>query len=130
MSLDSISKVLQSLDHEGPIDMVNELKFHEAARYPEDSGEPARSGREAFAEYGKHLGSLLELMGGTEPIWRGRVHYEITTDSVDTWDQIMVIRFPSKTALIALLAKPEFSRIHMHRVAALSESRTYICTVA
>jgi uncharacterized protein (DUF1330 family) len=130
MPIDSVTKVLESLDHEGPIDMVNGLKFHKTAQYPEDSGEPRRSGREAFAVYRKLLDSKLKLMGGTEPIWRGRVHYEITEDGTRTCDQIMVIRFPSKTTLVSLPASPEFARIHVHRAADLSESRSYICTSA
>jgi uncharacterized protein (DUF1330 family) len=130
MPIIPFSEVLKTLDYEGPVDMVNELKFREFAQYPEGSNEPERSGLEAFAEYGKLLQPMLDLIGGTLPIWRGKVHYEITTDGRNTWDQIMVVRFPSKAALMALLANPDFSRIHQHRAAAVSGSRTYICTSA
>jgi uncharacterized protein (DUF1330 family) len=126
--MSSFTEILRTIDHEGPVDMVNELKFRESAHYPEGSNQPERSGREAFAEYGKLLQPILELIGGTIPIWRGKVHYEITTDGLNTWDQIMVVRFPSKAALMTLLANPDFSRIHLHRAAAVSDSRTYICT--
>ncbi len=121
---------LQQLAHAGPIDMVNHFRFHETAHYPEGSDEPVRSGREAFAIYAQSLGPVLEAAGGCVRVWRGKVHYEITREGADTWDEMMVVRYPSKAALLGLFANPAFAAIHHHRAAALADSRTYICVPA
>jgi uncharacterized protein (DUF1330 family) len=120
-------EILQQLEHDGPIDMVNHFRFRETALYSPDSGEPTRSGREAFALYAQSLGPVLEAAGGCVRIWRGKVHFEITSEGADTWDEMMVVRYPSKAALLGLFANPAFAAIHHHRAAALADSRTYIC---
>jgi len=119
---------LQSFAFEGPIDMVNLFRFREQARYPDHLGEGHRSGREAFALYVSALGPILEACGGCTPVWRGSVHFDITGGGTDTWDEMLVMRYPSRHALLRLLRSPEFAAIHHHRAAAISDSRTFICT--
>ena len=119
---------LATFEFEGAIDMVNLFKFRDRARYPEGSGEPERSGREAFEVYARLLAPVVATCGGCEPIWRGRVHFDATGGGTDTWDEMLVMRYPSRQALIQLLRSPEFAAIHPHRSAAISDSQTFVCT--
>jgi uncharacterized protein (DUF1330 family) len=126
-SLDPL-EFLSQFEHEGPIDMVNQFKFREQANYPDNREEPERTGMEAFSIYAQQLTPILEDCGGCIRLWEGEVHFDITGNGSDTWDLMMVVRYPSRKALMKLFSHPGFAKIHHHRQAALTDSRTYICT--
>ena len=115
---------------DGPVDMVNQFRFHPTARYAAGSSEPNRSGREAFAIYAGLLAPVVKACGGSIRVWHGQVHIEITGHDEPQWDEILVVRYPSRKQLIKLLSSPEFAHIHHHRAAAIADSRTFICTAA
>lgn len=111
---------------DGPVDMFNQLRFHEVAQYAEAAGEKPCSGREAFARYAQLLGPLLAELGGCVRIWQGSVHGELTR-SGEAWDVMMVVRYPNPASVSGLLQHPGFHAIHHHREAAIADSRTWIC---
>jgi uncharacterized protein (DUF1330 family) len=119
---------LTELNHDGPVDMVNLFKFHDIAQYEEGSKEPERTGREAFATYVRELKPIVKPAGTGTEIWRGAVHFDLTANSTDTWDEMLVVRYPSRAALIDLLSSKAFHHIHHHRAAALADSKTWVCT--
>ncbi|NNL65742.1 MAG: DUF1330 domain-containing protein, partial [Myxococcales bacterium] len=64
-------EALLALPDEGPIVMINLLRYREQASYAADAGVEPCTGREAYARYGaealQHLGSV-----GGRPIWMGQ----------------------------------------------------------
>jgi uncharacterized protein (DUF1330 family) len=120
--------LLQSLSIEGPVDVFNQLKFRDRAEYPDGSGHPACSGREAFRRYSDGLPPVLAKIGGSIKIWRGRVHAELSPGNAETWDLMLVFQFPSIDALIRLFEDPDFQAVHVHREAAIAQARTFVCT--
>lgn len=86
----------------GPVVVLNLLKF----RQPQ--------GREAFAEYGALSGPLVARQGG-ELFYLADAGPSVAGDS---WDQVIMVRFPDIDAFIGLVADPEYQR----RVPALREA--------
>jgi uncharacterized protein (DUF1330 family) len=120
--------LLQTLSIEGPVDVFNQLKFREAAKYPDGTDHPPCSGKQAFKRYSELLPPVLAKIGGSIKIWRGKVHAELTSGNDESWDILLVFRFPSVGALIQLFGDPDFNAVHVHREAAVANSRTFICT--
>ena len=90
---------------DGPVTMVNLLKFKDRAVYPEDSGEPARSGSEAYA---------LVFIGepGTAP-----------TD----WDRVLIVRYPSRGHFLAMMRDETYRAALVHRYAAIERTVLLQC---
>ncbi|MBW2268468.1 MAG: DUF1330 domain-containing protein [Deltaproteobacteria bacterium] len=78
----------------GPVVMLNLLKFREPG------------GREAFARYGALAAPLIARQGG-------EIFYLAPggpTLSGETWDQVVMVRFPDIEAFIGLAADPEYQQ--------------------
>jgi len=120
--------LLEQLSIEGPVDMFNQLKFRPQARYPQELAQPACTGEQAFQRYAELLQPVLPTIGGSIKIWLGRVHAELTPGNGESWDVMAVFRFPSVDALIQLFSNPDFHAVHVHREAAVANSRTFVCS--
>lgn len=78
---------------DGPIYMVNLLKFRQKAEY-EDGRETDLSGREAYALYGKAVVKLLEKHGGGA-VFGGDVTHLTLGFVEDLWDQVAIATIPT-----------------------------------
>jgi len=121
-------ELLQSLSIEGPVDMFNQLKFRDRAKYPDGTNPGSCSGKEAFQRYSDLLPPVLAKIGGSVKIWRGKVHAELTPGNGESWDVMLVFQFRSIDALIQLFEDPDFHAVHVHREAAVAHARTFVCT--
>jgi uncharacterized protein (DUF1330 family) len=74
---------------EGPLVVLNLLKYRE----PE--------GREAFQRYGAITAGLIAAAGG-ELSFAGRAGPVLTGSDVD-WDDVLIVRFPSAGAFLAMI---------------------------
>ena len=103
---------------EGPVCMVNLLKFREKAEY-EDGRETELSGQEAYGLYASEMRKLVEASGG-------RFIFSATVDSLllgeveDLWDVVGIVEYSSSKALMEISATPEFQAIEVHRHAGLA----------
>jgi uncharacterized protein (DUF1330 family) len=108
---------LQQAGPDGPIVMVNLLKFRETARYA-DGREPEISGREAYLRYGREVEKLLRSFGG-RVLFVGDVTF-LTLGRVESlWDEVALAEYPSRTAMVQMALSPEFQAIAHHREAGL-----------
>lgn len=115
---------LAGSDQDGPVVMVNLLRFKERA----DGVDAADgiTGAEAYGRYGAAVGSHLERVGG-------RVLLALTAqDSVigpepGEWDLVIAVEYPSRAAFMAMVSDPEYLAIHAHRDAAVADSRLIAC---
>ena len=106
------------LETEGPVSMVNLLKFRDKARY-EDGRDPELSGREAFMRYAREMKKLLEATGGRF-VFMGEVRGLLLGSVDELWDEVAIAEYPSARTLIEIASSPAFREIEVHRVAGLA----------
>lgn len=103
---------------EGPICMVNLLKFREKAEY-EDGRETALTGREAYELYEQGVKKLLEGIGGGIGFW-GEVKRLMLGEVEELWDMVGLAVWPSRRAMFEVMQSPEMQEISVHRTAGLA----------
>ncbi|MAU91211.1 MAG: DUF1330 domain-containing protein [Gammaproteobacteria bacterium TMED182] len=103
---------------EGPIYMLNLLKFKENAVY-EDGIASELSGAEAYALYAAEVSKILITLGGGG-MFNAKVERLVLGDVEELWDTIAIAMYPSRQAMIAMMQSPEYQAIHHHRDAGLA----------
>lgn len=111
---------------EGPVLMVNLLKFRKKALYPDDR-EPELSGREAYERYAEKMEQLLGARGGSF-VFSGEVAGLLLGRVEELWDHVGIARYPSSKALVEIASSPEFREIEVHRTAGLAGQLNITCT--
>ena len=103
---------------EGPIYMVNLLKFKPRAEYA-DGRATDLTGREAYMIYGTgveellaQVGGALEFMADVERLALGEVE--------ELWDEVAIARYPSRSAMLEMMQLPGMAEIAEHREAGLA----------
>ena len=105
-----------------PIGMLNLLRFNERARYEPGANEPPRSGREAYAEYKRHTAPLLARVGARE-VFAGPADCLLIAPEGEAWDEVLLVVYPSREAVLEMIGLPEYRAIAHHRHAALADSK-------
>ena len=82
----SPDRIQAFLASEGPVVMVNLLKFKEKASYP-DGRDAELSGREAYLRYGREMKKLVESAGGRF-IFGGSVNGILLGQVEELWDEV------------------------------------------
>lgn len=103
---------------DGPFVMVNLLKFHAKAQYP-DGSEPELSGVEAYMRYGEGVRKLVEALGG-QIRYSGQVTGLLLGEMEELWDVVALAEYPSLAAFHQMAMSPEMHAIEHHRVAGLA----------
>lgn len=104
---------------EGPIYMVNLLKFKERAEY-EDGRETDLSGREAYQIYGGFVGGELLAKYGGEIVFVGDVTFLSLGQVEDLWDEVAIAKYPDRDALLRMSSSEEWRAAAVHRTAGLA----------
>ena len=104
-------KALVEMDYEGPLVMLNLLKFK-----PD-------GGRESYQIYGQ---GFTEVMKDVDV----KVHYAgeflMPLIGEEDWDMILLVEYPSKKDFLAMAANPEYREAAKSRTSALTDSRLYV----
>lgn len=103
---------------EGPICMVNLLKFKEKAEY-EDGRDTDLTGREAYALYEEGVKKLLQEIGGGIG-FEGDVERLALGEVEELWDVVGLAVWPSRGAMFKVMQSPEMQAISVHRSAGLA----------
>ena len=93
-----------------PIVMLNLLKFK-----PD-------GGREAYGEYGRKIGPILQKIGA-RLIFSGEARLCLIGGG--DWDRIALVEYPNPMALIQMSRSEEYQAIHHHRAAGLEGQINY-----
>lgn len=111
-------RALRDDPHDGPIIMVNLLKFHERAQYPADAPEAAENltGEQAYERYESGLGDFIAACGG-DILLKGRAARFYIGEG--DWDRVLIVRYPSRQAFIAMVTSEAYRVPHRHREAGL-----------
>ncbi|CDO59373.1 hypothetical protein BN1012_Phect1159 [Candidatus Phaeomarinobacter ectocarpi] len=102
---------------DGPIVMVNLLKFRDKAAY-KDGSDADLSGREAYARYGAGVAPLIEKHGG-RLIFAGPVTFLTLGLVEDMWDQVALVEYPKRASLFEMSTSDAYQEISHHRDAGL-----------
>ena len=103
---------------EGPICMVNLLKFKEKAEY-EDGRDTDLTGREAYALYEEGVKKLLQEIGGGVG-FEGDVERLALGEVEELWDVVALAVWPSRGAMFDVMQSPDMQAISVHRSAGLA----------
>ena len=99
--------------HAGPIWMWNLLRFVNA------------EGRTSYQRYVKEVGPLVAQRGGRILI---RSQARATLIGPDSWDETLVIEYPSRSAFLDMIGSAEYQAIMHFRQDAVADSRVYMTT--
>ena len=103
---------------DGPIYMLNLLKFKEKAEYA-DGRETDLSGQEAYMIYGQAVAGLLLKHGGG-PMFSARVERLMLGEVEELWDTVAIAMYPSRQAMLEMVSSPDYAEIAVHRDAGLA----------
>ena len=103
---------------EGPIYMVNLLKFKDKAEYA-DGRETDLSGYDAYQLYGTEVVKLVRKYNG-KPIFAGDVTFLALGQADELWDEIAIVMYPKRADLLKMSSSKEWQEISVHRTAGLA----------
>ena len=112
------AKAFFSGEEDGPMCMVNLLKFKDKATYA-DGSEPDLSGRDAYLRYGMGVQACLAAVGG-KARFTGFVTDLMLGEVEELWDMVAIAEYPSRAAMLQMVQSPEYQAITKHRDAGLA----------
>lgn len=101
---------VRSLPDDGPVVMVNLVRFRE--RSLDDRG----SGWDAYTRYSEADMPLLKRVGGTV-LWAGHVEGAALgfLRDEERWDWVVLARYPSRAAFLSMMTSPEYAEANVDR---------------
>ena len=103
---------------EGPICMVNMLKFKPRAVY-EDGRETSLTGREAYGLYEAVITELIQQVGGYLG-FAANVERLALGEVEELWDMVALAVWPSRQAMLEVMQSDKMREISVHRAAGLA----------
>ena len=103
---------------EGPIYMVNLLKFKVKAEY-EDGRKTDLTGRQAYDLYAVRVAELLKEFGGGG-IFAADVERLILGEVEELWEEVAIAMYPSRQAMLDMMQSTVMQEISAHRAAGLA----------
>ncbi len=103
---------------DGPIHMVNLLKFKERAEY-EDGRDTDLTGYEAYQIYARGVAELLPRYGG-ELTFAADVTFLALGQVEDLWDEVAIATYPNRAALFEMSTSDDWRELAVHRTAGLA----------
>ena len=132
-SIDPTADQVRALrDHgpDGPVVMVNLLKFRERAAYPPGTPDAEVSGREAYRRYEHAFVVTVSAVSAAEVIYAGPVGLVLIGDPAAReadWDKVLIVRYPSRGHFLRMMADPTYRTALVHRYAALERTVLLQC---
>jgi uncharacterized protein (DUF1330 family) len=112
MAVDPTGESLKQLlgeDDGGPVVMLNLLRY-------------AAGGKAGYAAYSAKVGEEILPRFGAELVYYGVGSTALVAEDGQTWDAVMLVRYPSRQAFADMLADPEFQAVARLRSQALTEA--------
>ena len=102
---------------DGPIFMVNLLKFKDKAEY-DDGRKTDLSGRDAYMIYGRAVAGILPKFGG-RAVFAADVTFLALGDVEELWDEVAIAMYPSRADMVRMSLSEEWREAAVHRSAGL-----------
>ena len=109
----------KALPRDTPINMLNLVRVHDRARYPDGR---TMTGHEAYAAYGRESAPVLARVGGSI-LWRGTMEAMLIGPDTEGWDYCFIAAYPNGGAFLAMVTDPQYRAAVIHRQAAVADSR-------
>lgn len=123
-------RALRDTGPDGPIVMLNLLKFRDQADYGPDDTEPPVSGARAYARYQKAFTQTVGDISQAEVLYDGpvnQVFIGIAGAPEADWDKVLLVRYPSRQHFLAMMAAPGYRDALKHRYAGLARTILLQC---
>jgi uncharacterized protein (DUF1330 family) len=115
-------RALAAAPDDGPVVMLNLLKFKEHA-----DGADAATGEDEYRKYGDVAVAMITERGG-KVLWAGHADQILIGDPAETWDQVLLVEYPSRAAFLEMVSQPEYRDAHAHRESGLERTVVVACT--
>ena len=112
---------------EGPVEMLNMLRFREVADYsrsPELAPDEPISGEAAYALYSAATLPHVHAAGAAV-VWVADGSGPLIGDPDERWDRVLVVRYPDVDTFLSMTTNEGYLRTVGHRTAALEDSRLF-----
>ena len=117
----AISLATREPEADGPIYMVNLMKYRAVAEYGDGTNESV-SGREADDKY--NPSSVLNKIGA-DMLFVADV---VSNDFGDgDWDRIAVVRYPTRRSFVEMQQRKDFAEKHVHKAAGMERTIITCC---
>ena len=121
---DDLKRIVATVAADTPVTMLNLLRFRDQAAYPAtDDAEPC-SGRDAYARYSRQALAHVRAVG--EPVVIAEVLGRFIGPDNEDWDEMLLVRYPSLSAFLAMIGNPDYQAATIHRTAALADARLIV----
>lgn len=121
-------KAMRDDGADGPVVMLNLLKFHEKAMYPEGHPQSGLTGAQAYALYEKLFTQTVGDVSQARPLYDGPVMRTLVgSDAEGDWDRMLIVRYPSRQHFLAMMADETYRDGLVHRYAALQRTILLQC---
>ena len=116
--------LFKSLPRDTPLNMLNLVRFHNLAVYPDGHEHAGKgwTGACAYQEYGATSGPIFQRVGGSI-VWRGKFETVLTGPADEHWDTAFIAHYPHAGAFLEMVTDPEYKLAVVNRQAAVSTSR-------
>jgi hypothetical protein len=132
-SIDPSREQVRNLrDHgrDGPVVMMNLLKFREVAEYPAEMGIAQCSGESAYARYQHAFTVAVGAVSQAEVLYDGPCEQvfigQAGTDAAN-WDKMLLVRYPTRQHFLAMMADDSYRDALVHRYAGLERTVLIQC---
>jgi hypothetical protein len=119
---------------EGPVTMLNLVRFRDELAYPEGFENRQPTPRAAYYEgYAGAFRAVAKALGilDIELVFRGGIAAALVAAPEDRWDDVVLVRYRSFDALCTILESPDYERLaDPHRRAAVRDWRFYAMPAA
>jgi uncharacterized protein (DUF1330 family) len=123
-------RTLRDKGRDGPVVMLNLLKFRDVARYGAGSTEAPCSGAEAYARYQHAFTVTVGTISNAEVLYEGPVEQVFIgmagTPETD-WDKVLIVRYPTRQHFLAMMADTSYRDALRHRYAGLERTILLQC---
>ncbi len=123
-------RALRDHGSDGPVVMLNLLKFRATAAYPAASGEAVMTGREAYARYQHAFTVTVGAVSQAEVLYEGpaqQVFIGMAGSPETDWDAVLIVRYPSRQHFLAMMADAAYKEALVHRYAGLERTVLIQC---
>jgi hypothetical protein len=110
MAVDHLNiDLLEALPDDGPVTMLNLMRFRE--RSLDGDG----SGWDAYLRYSALAIRLIKARGGTI-VWAGDAQaVALGVPEAHRWDYVALVRYPSRAAFIDMMTSADYARANIER---------------
>lgn len=113
---------------DGPVVMLNLLKFRSLAAYPEGHPDAGSTGEQAYARYERLFIGTVGAVSQAKPLYNGPVMRAVVGQAADAdWDRLLIVRYPSRNHFLAMMADETYRDGLVHRYAALERTILLQC---